>query len=355
MSAVSKESGGWLARNLDKLVLVASLMLLLASSIYLLLSINGEQRELKDADFMTAHVRPRPAEPIDIAAYRSNLVVNAQAFDGSTATSNRLVASEDRVSCVNPECRRPIPYTAQVCPWCQARQPKVVSLRERDFDGDGIPDVIERQLGLDPRDPRDGLADLDGDGFTNAEEHQFGSDMNDSTSFPPPGKKLRLVRAVPQPLNFLFKGKLDRDGGESFQINSLSDGRTFFRQLGEEIEGYTLDAYDESATDGPTLILRKGDSVLPLALNRSRVTNEWNARLISLLDGSQYPPERNAMLPVGAEIELRGYTYKVIDINSSAVLIQDTNSSEEVAVESLTRAEYQDLMARMQGRARTTP
>ncbi|MBN1421752.1 MAG: hypothetical protein JXP34_23465, partial [Planctomycetes bacterium] len=39
-----------------------------------------------------------------------------------------------------------------------------------DLDEDGVPDPIEIELGLDPKDPSDGAGDLDGDGLTNAEE-----------------------------------------------------------------------------------------------------------------------------------------------------------------------------------------
>ena len=37
-------------------------------------------------------------------------------------------------------------------------------------DGDGLTDVIERALGLDPLNPDDAAGDPDGDGLTNLEE-----------------------------------------------------------------------------------------------------------------------------------------------------------------------------------------
>jgi hypothetical protein len=43
-----------------------------------------------------------------------------------------------------------------------------------DTDGDGVPDVIERLLGLDPNDPTDGETDLDGDGLGTATELRLG-------------------------------------------------------------------------------------------------------------------------------------------------------------------------------------
>jgi hypothetical protein len=44
-----------------------------------------------------------------------------------------------------------------------------------DSDGDGIPDGIERRLGLDPLDGADAAQDFDGDGLSNLEEYRFGS------------------------------------------------------------------------------------------------------------------------------------------------------------------------------------
>ena len=49
-----------------------------------------------------------------------------------------------------------------------------------DTDGDGIPDDIELQLGLDPANANDGAGDLDGDGASNAEEYQVGTRLDDA-------------------------------------------------------------------------------------------------------------------------------------------------------------------------------
>ena len=46
-----------------------------------------------------------------------------------------------------------------------------------DSDGDGIPDDVERQHGLNPNDPTDALADLDGDGLSNRREIELGTDI----------------------------------------------------------------------------------------------------------------------------------------------------------------------------------
>jgi len=51
--------------------------------------------------------------------------------------------------------------------------------KDPDEDGDDIPDVWERQNGLDPTDPTDADEDFDGDGLTNYYEYTYGTDPND--------------------------------------------------------------------------------------------------------------------------------------------------------------------------------
>jgi len=47
---------------------------------------------------------------------------------------------------------------------------------DEDDDGDGIDDIVEESLGLDPNDPSDANNDLDNDGLTNLEEVENGTD-----------------------------------------------------------------------------------------------------------------------------------------------------------------------------------
>lgn len=46
-----------------------------------------------------------------------------------------------------------------------------------DSDGDGIPDAIELQNGLNPHDPTDALLDADNDGLSNLEEYRLGTNI----------------------------------------------------------------------------------------------------------------------------------------------------------------------------------
>lgn len=84
--------------------------------------------------------------------------------------ANFLGSHERRVMCSTEEgtgCGMPIPEGSKVCPFCSVTQSEKHS--EVDSNANGIPDDIEKEIGLDPQ--KDLLnEDMDKDGFTNREE-----------------------------------------------------------------------------------------------------------------------------------------------------------------------------------------
>jgi len=52
-----------------------------------------------------------------------------------------------------------------------------------DFDRDGLPDVLERSIGLDTNNAADALLDPDGDGVSTRNEYRAGTDPLDPASY----------------------------------------------------------------------------------------------------------------------------------------------------------------------------
>lgn len=84
-----------------------------------------------------------------------------------------FLASEHRVYCKNPKCRKPIRYKSKTCAWCRFEQPSEnpddAMRKGADLDEDGMTDEWEKRYGLDPN-RNDANEDADGDLFTNLEE-----------------------------------------------------------------------------------------------------------------------------------------------------------------------------------------
>jgi len=258
-------------------------------------------------------------------------------FVSAGTITNRLLVSEKRVACIDPACLKPIDFHALTCPWCQTEQPPLPT-RGTDRDQDQIPDEQELALGLDPNDPYDARGDSDGDGFSNLEEYDAKTDLNDPKSIPDPIVKLRIAKAVRVPLDLLFEGILAREQGLKFQLNSRVRDRSYFPELGDEVEGYLVSEYLPDDPKGPTLILTKGSYELPLVKGKPEQTQEWRLVLISLLDG-----ERFQRVARDSVITVRGVDYKVIEIDGKKATLRDVETGKETSISRITRAEIDSL------------
>ena len=330
---------------LDKLVLVLVLVLLLASSVYLLVMIRVERGKLKDGEVGLQPSSPKAAVPIDLAAYRASIegMVSA-ALDGGT-TNRFPMTSEARVTCINPQCQRPIPYHAEECPFCGMKQPPPDKSGD-DRDGDGIPNIYEKDHDMDPYDPRDALMDPDGDGFTNREEYESKTDPNDPESRPPIGAKLRIAGTKQDLIDLTFWGTQQFSADElRFQLNSRRRGRSYFVVIGDEIEGYTVDRFlPDPETGVETLILKKDGKEYGLVKDEPFTFGDWMANLVSLMTGRRYNRVKQ-----DTEITIEDAQYIVVDISKESAIIRDKDTGEDLSVGRISPAEAAQLNARMSG------
>jgi hypothetical protein len=81
---------------------------------------------------------------------------------------------------------------------------------EKDTDGDGMPDKIEAELGLNPNNPNDAFYDPDNDGFANIDEIKYKTDIKNPKSHPPLALRLTIAKIERTKLNVRLK-KLHRE------------------------------------------------------------------------------------------------------------------------------------------------
>jgi hypothetical protein len=104
--------------------------------------------------------------------YRSNFITLSSSAAGLILTNNILSSNYSmRLVIYNDANNSPGVLTS----WTNT----VVA----DTDRDGIPDVVENQLGLMPNDPADGALDADGDGQSNRAEYIAGTEPTNSLSY----------------------------------------------------------------------------------------------------------------------------------------------------------------------------
>ena len=256
------------------------------------------------------------------------------------------LASERRVFCQKGDeaskekaCGRPIPADLEKCPFCGMKQ-HVVKV-EVDSDNDGLPNEWEKKYGLNPNDPADAELDKDNDGFTNREEFEAKTDPSDPKSHPDYLDSLSVAGELQQTtLPFWFQSYTPIPGGHRFTLRRLDQngqdlsgynttwsvkkdepiGKTGFAITGFEqkselrvIAGSKTGAkrnVDTStieltrASDGKklsaTIMVRKIPVETQIELSYDRGKNSWKKNVSA-----------------GAELDLNGEKYRVIDLRPS--------------------------------------
>lgn len=334
MSQTPHGKNDWIKDNYDKLILLVVLLGLLLSCVLLVQHILSGKSDIA-LGMSRIGWRGQAVEIKDTDAFEQTLTSAREAASAPLSLPEHVTVSTIRVACV--KCGRPIRYEALECPFCLAPQPEIYDAAKDDTDGDGIPDKIELEYGLDPQNPADAVGDLDNDGFTNLEEITAGTNPRNPSSMPDPIVKLRVFAIRPVPFYLRFVGISKLADGLRFQLNLQSLERTYFVKPGDVVLGYKVDAYDPEAKDGECLtMLRQSDQRSVRLIKGKPVTEQELAILfVSLLDRQPIkPPKRISDL-----LTYRGQEYKVIDIQRDNVVIQNTKSDEKVTVPMMTAEE----------------
>lgn len=315
----------WLRDYYDRGIAGVMVLALLISLLYLAGHVGGTRRKQEDFDRQIESMRP--AHPVAAA-------LNTQPYEEALAAlaapvqipawTNALFVPEPRAWCV--ACFRPVPYDAVTCPHCDEPVPIDPEVdTNRDLDADGMKDVWEDEHGLNPRDASDAERDSDADGFLNIEEFRANppTDPRNPQSFPPIEAKLQVTGIDADPFRLRFRSLIKMPDGEyKFGINTREQSRTYFVKLGEEVQGFKVEAFEPKSkvmekggitrrVDLSELTLRRGDQTIVLIKDVDVQYNEYTAHLLFTLDNSEYAVNVNGTL------ELRGSTYKVLEIDSA--------------------------------------
>lgn len=343
MSQAPAGKNEWITGNYEKVALFVGLLALMGSCAWLLTKV-GEGSSLASSLTLTGDtLTPKGTGDFD------DTLAQYAAFSADVPVVTRNVSvSERRVSCVS--CGRPIPFDAMVCPFCTKDQPEIIDASKTDSDLDGIPDIWEKEWGLNASDPSDALRDDDGDGFSNVEEFTAGTNPKDAGSRPPLIVKLRVAgrRATPFYLKFVGKSTIQGADGTSipaYQLNLANGDRSHFLKLHDTVQGYQLTqaGVTPNGIETVTLVRRSDGRTTRLVKGRPVTDREIQIRLVSLADRKFLPPVR-----LNDVFSFDGKTYKVIDITREGVLIQNAETAERLEIPKITPAE------RLQASGRST-
>ena len=345
-------------RQYDKLIAVAVLIVLLISLFYLTRAGTARKQEESNYDRQLSGLKPLAGAiaAIDMSDYEAaaHAVKSPLQLDMPQVQQAGFMTPERRVTCVNPGCLKPIPYSAEKCPFCSTKQPLAPEFNtERDSDNDGIPDRVEIAWGLNPLDPADAKGDLDNDGFTNLEEYQAKTDPKDPKSHPALVNLLRVkeLRGKRMPLIFSGVNKMP-DGKMQLVFNQGgAQAHTFWVKEGERIGGtnglYVAGKveikYEERVNpnmpgikkrvDVSTVVVKRlsDNKEMTLAINEVGKTTDVEAVIVLKLDNSEYTVLENGTFKV------RDETYRVVSIDSAAtsVVIENVANGQQKIVRKL--------------------
>jgi len=361
---------GFLYKHYEKLILAVFLLVFVFSLIYLIMVFS----QSKDITVDDLQIKPEGTNYVAVFDENGKENIEKDGAEGDAAAPkgkfdvwNTLKMENEWVHSVkrNPDsldysdllipfkaarcdkCKKLIPCAAfalKKCPLC-GEDPGVVKesapeQKNTDEDNDGLPDKLERTVGLNPADPSDKWTDLDEDGFLNYTEFQLGTKLNDAKSHPPLADRLALVGIVRKRLTLRLVDVKNRDSKDKKNwliqlkvIGKRGRATTEFKAVGDTV---TLDKRKGSSSDMYIIVdadyktVEKFDPKLkqPVEINVSTITiqNAMNSadKPIKVVIGKPVYEKRTR---IALKDTLTGKVYKLKD--KETFTAGDANSGTE--------------------------
>ena len=309
----------------DKIILILVLLALLATATYLYLNVGTGKEEMASVENeIVSYTKANPnAKTLDVSLYEETITAISNPYQmdlrNPSWTNIAMFVPEVRVICI--DCKLPIRFYASKCPFCMTEQPPLRALDPTyDGDKDGMPDLYEKEHGLNHR-ADDTKEDSDNDGFSNIVEFKVGTSPSDSKSFPSPDSELVVTSVVADPFNLLFKGVQVLPGPVySFQINLKNGEQSHFKKLGEEVEGFKVlkfvkdgaKAQKKGQRDTDVLVLSSpSGKMIPLIEGRGTAYKEYTVTFKFNITGEE------SKLRAGDTFKLKNKEYQFIRVDKA--------------------------------------
>ncbi len=342
-------------RQYDKLIAVLVLIGLGISLFYLTNA--GISRKDDEAAFVnqitTLEPTGKPLEPISMQSYvdAANLAKSAPTLTVPESGKAGFLTPEHRVLCIEEGCGKPIPYTAEKCPFCGKEQPRTPDNPPPgyDTDGDGMPDEWEVKYGFNKNDPADAELDFDNDGFSNLAEYKAGTDPTDPKSHPPFANLLRVksIQSLKVPFIFTALNKMPT-GDLQMTFNVAKPRRTFWVKEGELIgkTGWIALSSEEKSdkrkneakgfvetVDISTVVVKResDNKEVTLTINEGRKDTDVEATIVFPLDQTEYRAIQGGTLKVREEV----YRVVAVDKDAASVTVENESTGEQKIITKL--------------------
>jgi len=345
----------------DKIIIIVALAFLVITTITLYFRSTIKSEELRKARNEEEMLRPLKADVEAVAKNpfaKDRVELSKPRQLAASESNDTLFVPEERVSCMNDKCRKPILSLSEKCPYCgwvrnpveqsdapglstnssgiRREQPK------KDSDGGGLPDWYEKKYGLNLIDSSDDALDSDGDGYSNLEEFKAGNELKrefnptSKMSVPPAwwGGKLVVIDAKALEFNLRYMSSMRTDGTNWLHVINEAGGKTHSKRIGEVVNRFKVIGHEEkfvsAVLEGTTSKVNKDVSELvlesPTGVKVVLVKGEPKLQWERSADLYYIPLKNKIAVKEGGEFQIGVYKYRVKDIDASAkkVLISDS-------------------------------